>query len=539
MRTSFSEILARGLLRILEKVEFEEEEHPRDASGRWAPKGAGAVAVASGVPWVEGRGARDIERQVRLEKERVEAIDKISNLINTGTMLSSPDVWNDLTDDEKQKAKEKYVSVKVRDTLVTEAQREFTDKDYGDIGRRILDSGGFQKIRNVLTDKDFKDVLTWGAAHFELSNSLVERGVPLVMARDAESFLHGNAFREAVTREAITRIENLPPQLKDEAKTEAETTWGDMIEEDWMAYARRAGVTGPRTVRIEEPQKYNLVDSEDDPKGYAKTRKFANGVVNQRFKDVLLERKIRSVGLSIESVSHFDSGYFVENVWNAWKESSGSDSSLLFQHAAALELGANSRIHESRIKDMDPEELKITRAYVRAQWETTQFLLSRSGETDVSLYRAVILEEGDIGKKAVGGAYYNRLPEIRLQQNGLSSWTADPEVANSWDGMNIVAEHPIRVVLRARVPATAVFSLPVHGKNIASEKEVVVAGTPWKAWDAWETEAPRFVDVPLEKDKGGPIQQHEATEKGFVVDLNDPKIAGKEHWLKPKTKGKK
>jgi hypothetical protein len=66
--------------------------------------------------------------------------------------------------------------------------------------------------------------------------------------------------------------------------------------------------------------------------------------------------------------------------------------------------------------------------------------------------------------------------------------------------------------------------------------EVVVAGTPWKAWDAWETEAPRFVDVPLEKDKGSPLQQHGAAEKGFVIDLNDPKIAGEKHWLKQRGK---
>jgi len=46
------------------------------------------------------------------------------------------------------------------------------------------------------------------------------------------------------------------------------------------------------------------------------------------------------------------------------------------------------------------------------------------------------------------------------------------------------------VVVRARVPRTAVISVPAYGKNIHEEKEVVVAGTSWKAWDAWYQKAP-------------------------------------------------
>lgn len=41
MRTRFSEKFAHGLLGSLFKMEFEEDEHPRDASGRGAPKGEG------------------------------------------------------------------------------------------------------------------------------------------------------------------------------------------------------------------------------------------------------------------------------------------------------------------------------------------------------------------------------------------------------------------------------------------------------------------------------------------------------------------
>lgn len=91
------------------------------------------------------------------------------------------------------------------------------------------------------------------------------------------------------------------------------------------------------------------------------------------------------------------------------------------------------------------------------------------------------------------------------------------------------------MILRARIPSTAVFSLPVHGQNVEEEQEVVVAGTPWKAWDAWQYAAPEFDKVPIEKEAPGLLAQGKAKAKGFVIDLNDPKItSGKKHWLTQK-----
>jgi hypothetical protein len=64
-------------------------------------------------------------------------------------------------------------------------------------------------------------------------------------------------------------------------------------------------------------------------------------------------------------------------------------------------------------------------------------------------------------------------------------------VSNNWDGdLN-------RVVLRASVPRTAAVSVPAYGINVHSEREVVVAGTAWKAWDAWQGRAPTFEQVPM------------------------------------------
>ncbi|HMF29120.1 MAG TPA: hypothetical protein VKE42_10140, partial [Candidatus Cybelea sp.] len=56
-----------------------------------------------------------------------------------------------------------------------------------------------------------------------------------------------------------------------------------------------------------------------------------------------------------------------------------------------------------------------------------------------------------------------------------------------------------RVVLRAEVPRTAAISVPAYGVNVHGEHEVVVAGTAWKGWDAWQGTAPTFDEEPMKK----------------------------------------
>jgi hypothetical protein len=61
--------------------------------------------------------------------------------------------------------------------------------------------------------------------------------------------------------------------------------------------------------------------------------------------------------------------------------------------------------------------------------------------------------------------------------------------------MMVNAEH--RVVFRLQIPRTAAISIPAYGQNIYEEREVVVGGTAWKKWDAWQDRAPTFEQVPL------------------------------------------
>jgi hypothetical protein len=70
--------------------------------------------------------------------------------------------------------------------------------------------------------------------------------------------------------------------------------------------------------------------------------------------------------------------------------------------------------------------------------------------------------------------------------------TFSAKVANEWrDG------YSHEVVLRAKIPRTSVMSLPLFGKTIKEESEVVVMGGAWKSWDLWRGNAPTFASVAL------------------------------------------
>ena len=165
------------------------------------------------------------------------------------------------------------------------------------------------------------------------------------------------------------------------------------------------------------------------------------------------------------------------------------------------------------------------RSYVRAQYDATQFLLKSANVKTVDLYRAVMVPgkvlDGTASEKTMkfwGGtagkaeprytvdptevrAGGTLLPEVRFRQGGMSSWAANQDIVNSWGGVDLhnvpkdSDDSWVRVVQRARVPASAVFSLPAYGQNVHSENEWVVLGTPWRGWDAWMGRAPSFAEV--------------------------------------------
>lgn len=46
-------------------------------------------------------------------------------------------------------------------------------------------------------------------------------------------------------------------------------------------------------------------------------------------------------------------------------------------------------------------------------------------------------------------------------------------------------------------PTHAVVSLPIYGKNIQGEEEVVIGGLPVYGWDAWRKTAPQAAQRPI------------------------------------------
>ncbi len=202
-------------------------------------------------------------------------------------------------------------------------------------------------------------------------------------------------------------------------------------------------------------------------------------------------------------------------LWSGWKASSTNDAGKLLQVATADELGG--RLNKITKVDLDADAMRKQadehyadiggyagiKAYVRAKWETTQYLLDKAGIHDLTLYRGIRLDP-DIYQKAFASrrralqsatvvAGHKFLPALNVARNGAASTTVSPSIANGWGSSQN------RVVLRAQVPRTAAISVPAYGINVHSEQEVVVAGTAWKGWDAWAEKAPELTSVPLQQ----------------------------------------
>jgi hypothetical protein len=166
------------------------------------------------------------------------------------------------------------------------------------------------------------------------------------------------------------------------------------------------------------------------------------------------------------------------------------------------QLGTKSEINRLR-KYADADFFggyEAVKAYLRAKWETTQWLLDNANMHTLHLYRGLKNMENKRGKSVpvsskpidFGGGYtssteYNSLPEMTLERNGAASTSANPRVPEQFGS----------TIMRLKVPRTAVVSVPVYGQNLYGEQETVVAGTAYKAWDAWANTAPNFKQVPL------------------------------------------
>jgi hypothetical protein len=333
---------------------------------------------------------------------------------------------------------------------------------------------------------------------------------------------------DAFETQAEKNADNVePPDFSDSAKEYMEQSWSemgsnekyewakyntsiinDLTEEYEKEYAEfeQSGKSTPGGGYIGTPEKFdplNKTSGED----YKKTQRLARKMSLDRASAVFKERDIK-LGAGVEmdkALARLDS-----DLWVAWKASSTSPEGQLLQVATADELGGrlnpttgrggSVKLDRKAIREQADKDYKSTGgyagilAYVRAKWETTQFLLDKADLDELELYRGIVLDD-DKYEQAVQDHVVERgmkkVPTLKVVRNGAASTTFNADVANNW------SSDDARIVLRALMPRTAAISIPAYGINVKSEQEVVVAGTAWKKWDAWIKKAPRISDVPM------------------------------------------
>jgi hypothetical protein len=236
----------------------------------------------------------------------------------------------------------------------------------------------------------------------------------------------------------------------------------------------------------------------------------ARGLAKEYAQDEVGNRQLRN------AIAHVDRA-----LWGGWKGSSTSLEGKLLQSATADELGGRLNPHSvdrDKARAWANETYKSiggyegVKAYVRAKWEVTQYLLDKAHIKTLGLYRGLSIDKEKYDKLFTGSRRvipyeqrhyaaaqevpghpgFKHMPTLDVVRNGAASTTTDIGVANNWR-----AGHSTGIVLRAQVPRTAIVSVPAYGINVHGEKEVVVAGTAWRGWDVWAGKAPTFDQVPL------------------------------------------
>ncbi len=354
-----------------------------------------------------------------------------------------------------------------------------------------------------------------------------------------------------------------PDYLQESANESADSSWEEMDDDEKYEWAKKntdliaeAEAESPGTEEIAAlPNKFDPLEQNASHQDYRRTQRLARYLSEERASQLLVERGIiKDPAEAKRWAKAADTA-----LWDGWKSSSTSNMGKVLQVATAEELGGKYRnVYPKRV--LSAEQIARSdadgmfphlggydgvKAYIRAKWETSQYLLDKADMHVVDVYRAVNIPEESRGPiniseltdiasaqhdgakykvpdfdKGEPGAFiyfkdhdaaksfvmeklengpkrvqveggYTKLPDLPMERNGAASTTTDIKIANNWDGSSG------RVVIRASVPRTAVLSIPAYGQNVHSEHEVVIAGTSFVDWDAWAKKAPTFSDVPI------------------------------------------
>ena len=547
----------REKLRVLQ-LDWDEAQHPRDETGKFAEGGGGGAspyAVGEGAPR-GGEGQQALfeyapeagsEAALRVEaRAGIAEVEKLLEAaIDDADYKAQAAEWDDLDSDDVAAIENHFVENHTSDDGAYEAGTEAVDEYVGD----HLTS---EKVWEQITvENDFAgEVLT--KADIDLDPDSIEKAgsyVPGSVKLDP-TVLRTSEGAE-LTKEQQTTVGDLFYDMRDTSRDQvedelrnsdaanereweakrawAESEWGGMDSSEQFNYGTENGLISSRTLRPGAPETWKWdsereEDEDETDEDYLRTRAISLELVKDRTDAIMKERGV--------SHDNFDADGMGAALWGAWKGSSTSPLGYAMQMMVAEELGTlpTSSVtqenkdtatremvnlftseaerrgegigvfpgeegyveHRTALETLAKDRVK---AYVRGQWETTQFLLKQAETERIQMYRAIIRPTEEVeGTRHESLPVGRRLPDYKLKQNAVASATTKPGVANDWGGVGVKFKPGTteRVVLRFDAPPTAIFSLPVYGQNVHAESEVVLIGTKGLKWDAWHTRGPGF-----------------------------------------------
>jgi len=146
----------------------------------------------------------------------------------------------------------------------------------------------------------------------------------------------------------------------------------------------------------------------------------------------------RLAGLTAEKI--------IEPIWDQWKRSSSEGLSMSVQLAAARELGGHHRMTPEEVVAAEADALDyggipVLQAYVRAQWETTQLVMSKAGQDKIEVFRGLMLPGNMVNAttRVFIDAAGNRITTSNIT-TGINKVGGKPYVGFDFDDEHFVVE---------------------------------------------------------------------------------------------------
>ena len=276
-----------------------------------------------------------------------------------------------------------------------------------------------------------------------------------------------------------------PSYLEESAQEMVDNYWNEMSEKESFEWAKEntdfideddGGAAGP----IEMPKRFDplgMLERGNAPsESYHRTQRLARAMSLQRAAELIVERGLvksaqqkaqelsaaaKALGLTQEAkaaglMNDEAKGSLLEQtrghvefmdklLWSQWKSASTTQGGELLQLAVADELGGRVRTahfhnggREATIAYANNEYRDIggyegIKAYIRAKWETTQYLLDKADLQKLQLYRAIDMPVSASEPVEVVKSWH-RYPNLTVERNGAASTSAKASVSNGWDG---------------------------------------------------------------------------------------------------------